>query len=161
MTLASSGSSSAARWTRCIVDKCARAGFYAENLLLYSKYAQDKAKLPLPMGSEHKIAPVALGDVALLAAHIVTSTGEHGLGDNVQGQLITMTGTPHQQICLAMGADGTQVPRWLRVKSSRRLLPRAWAPRCNMKRYQSKKFTRPEYRDLDTDIKAVMMPRIY
>ncbi|KAA8903282.1 hypothetical protein FN846DRAFT_62753 [Sphaerosporella brunnea] len=69
-----------------------RAGFYAENLLLYNKYAQDKAKLPLPMGAAHKISPVALRDIALLVAHVVTSTGEHGLGDKVRGQLITMTG---------------------------------------------------------------------
>lgn len=44
------------------------------------------------MGSKHKFAPVALGDIALLAAHVLTSTGEHGLGDQVRGQLMTLTG---------------------------------------------------------------------
>ncbi|KAF8244922.1 NAD(P)-binding protein [Wilcoxina mikolae CBS 423.85] len=72
----------------CII----RAGFYAENLLLYNKQAKDRGKLPLPMGPDHKFAPVALGDIALLAAHVLTSSGEHGLGDNVRGQLMTLTG---------------------------------------------------------------------
>jgi len=69
------------------------AGFYAENLLLYNKQAQDKRKLPLPIGPTHKFAPVSLGDIALLAAHVVTESGPHGLGDKVWGQLITVTGT--------------------------------------------------------------------
>ncbi|KAI5800477.1 hypothetical protein FPQ18DRAFT_252693 [Pyronema domesticum] len=69
-----------------------RAGFYAENLLLYNKYAKDKGKLPLPIGDKHKFAPIALGDIALLAAHTITSEGEHGLGDHVRGQLMTLTG---------------------------------------------------------------------
>jgi len=72
----------------CII----RAGFYAENLLLYNKQAQDKGKLPLPIGPTHKFAPVSLGDIALLAAHVVTESGPHGLGDKVRGQLITVTG---------------------------------------------------------------------
>lgn len=69
-----------------------RAGFYAENLLLYTEEAQAQGKLPLPIGPNHKFAPVALGDVALLAANILISSGPHGLSDNVRGQLIVLTG---------------------------------------------------------------------
>ncbi|GAA6009696.1 hypothetical protein JCM10207_004159 [Rhodosporidiobolus poonsookiae] len=72
----------------CVV----RAGFYLENLLLYSKQAQGEGKLPIPIDSDHKFAPVALGDVAQLLAYIVTSKGEHGLGDDVRGQMIVLTG---------------------------------------------------------------------
>lgn len=35
----------------CII----RAGFYAENLLLYNKQAQQEGKLPLPIGKNHKV----------------------------------------------------------------------------------------------------------
>jgi hypothetical protein len=38
-----------------------RAGFYAENLLLYAKQAKEEGILPLPIGENHKFAPVALG----------------------------------------------------------------------------------------------------
>ncbi|EJD45651.1 hypothetical protein AURDEDRAFT_165103 [Auricularia subglabra TFB-10046 SS5] len=72
----------------CII----RAGFYAENLLLYTKQAQGEGKLPIPIGKNHKFAPIALGDVAQLCAHVLTSYGEHGLDDNVRGQLIVATG---------------------------------------------------------------------
>jgi hypothetical protein len=37
------------------------AGFYAENLLLYSEQARNEGLLPLPVGENHKFAPVALG----------------------------------------------------------------------------------------------------
>lgn len=37
------------------------AGFYAENLLLYSEQARTEGVLPLPIGESHKFAPVALG----------------------------------------------------------------------------------------------------
>jgi hypothetical protein len=37
------------------------AGFYAENLLLYSQQAQEEGVLPIPLGSNHKFAPIALG----------------------------------------------------------------------------------------------------
>ena len=37
------------------------AGFYAENLLLYSQQARNEGLLPLPIGKNHKFAPVALG----------------------------------------------------------------------------------------------------
>lgn len=69
-----------------------RAGFYAENLLLYNTIAQETAKLPLPIGYAHKFAPVALGDVAHVAAIVATSQGPQGLADNIRGQLITVTG---------------------------------------------------------------------
>lgn len=72
----------------CIV----RAGFYMENLLLYSKQAQGEGQLPIPIDPDHKFAPVALGDVALLLATILTSKGPHGLGDEVRGQMIVCTG---------------------------------------------------------------------
>lgn len=38
-----------------------RAGFFAENLLLYAKQAKEEGVLPLPIGENHKFAPVALG----------------------------------------------------------------------------------------------------
>lgn len=73
-------------------DTHSRAGFYAENLLLYNKDAQKNGKLRLPVGEQHSFAPVALGDIAAIAAYIVTSEGPKGLSDQVRGQLITMTG---------------------------------------------------------------------
>lgn len=69
-----------------------RAGFYAENLLLYAPNAQQDGTLPLPVGKDHKFAPVALGDVAQVAARVLSSKGEHGFGDECRGQLITLTG---------------------------------------------------------------------
>jgi hypothetical protein len=41
--------------------KVGSAGFYAENLLLYSEQARTEGVLPLPIGEMHKFAPVALG----------------------------------------------------------------------------------------------------
>jgi len=72
----------------CII----RAGFYAENLLLYNKDAQKNSKIRLPIGNHHSFAPVALGDIALIAASVLTSEGPKGLSDKVRGQLIIMTG---------------------------------------------------------------------
>jgi len=69
-----------------------RAGFYAENLLLYAPQAQKEGIIPLPIGNEHKFAPVALGDVALLAAHVLTGKGKHGFDDKHRGQLMILTG---------------------------------------------------------------------
>lgn len=37
------------------------AGFYAENLLLYAPQAKDEKILPIPIGRNHKFAPIALG----------------------------------------------------------------------------------------------------
>jgi len=69
-----------------------RAGFYAENLLLYAEQMRTQKVLPLPAGDAHKFAPVALGDIAQVAATVLASEGPHGFGDNVRGQLIVMTG---------------------------------------------------------------------
>ncbi|KAJ4016311.1 hypothetical protein NW766_004503 [Fusarium irregulare] len=72
----------------CII----RAGFYAENLLLYSKQAKEEGVLPLPIGENHKFAPVALGDVAQVAAHVLTGKGKHGFDDRHRGQMMVVTG---------------------------------------------------------------------
>ncbi len=45
-----------------------RAGFYAENLLLYSEQAKNEGVLPLPIGEGHKFAPVALGVSPIIAS---------------------------------------------------------------------------------------------
>lgn len=68
-----------------------RAGFYTENLLNYSPQAKE-GKLPLPIGPNHKFAPIALGDVALVVAHILSGKGKHGFADKHRGQLIVLTG---------------------------------------------------------------------
>jgi len=44
-----------------LTDADVRTGFYAENLLLYAPQAQKDGILPLPIGTAHKFAPVALG----------------------------------------------------------------------------------------------------
>jgi len=68
-----------------------RAGFYAENLLNYSPQAKEGI-MPLPIGPNHKFAPIALGDVALVAAHVLSEKGKHGFADKHRGQLIVLTG---------------------------------------------------------------------
>ncbi|KAF6810110.1 hypothetical protein CSOJ01_06522 [Colletotrichum sojae] len=69
-----------------------RAGFYAENLLLYAPQAQKDGILPLPIGKNHKFAPVALGDVAHVAAHVLSGKGKHGFNDKHRGQMMVVTG---------------------------------------------------------------------
>ncbi|KAK1755906.1 Prestalk A differentiation protein A [Echria macrotheca] len=69
-----------------------RAGFYAENLLLYSEQARNEGLLPLPIGESHKFAPVALGDVAQVAAHVLSGKGPHGFDDRHRGQMMVVTG---------------------------------------------------------------------
>ncbi|KAF4253136.1 hypothetical protein KXX13_005246 [Aspergillus fumigatus] len=69
-----------------------RAGFYAENLLLYSEQAQTEGILPIPIGQNHKFAPIALGDVAQVVAHVLCGKGEHGFADEHRGQLMVLTG---------------------------------------------------------------------
>ncbi|KAI8588981.1 hypothetical protein BDZ88DRAFT_167447 [Geranomyces variabilis] len=69
-----------------------RAGLYAETLLLLAKQAQADGALRLPIGPTHKCAPVALGDVALCAATVLTGEGKMGFHDDHRGQLITLTG---------------------------------------------------------------------
>jgi len=59
---------------------------------LYSPQAKEDGTLPLPIGKQHKFAPVALGDVALLAAHVLTGKGEHGFDDRHRGQMMICTG---------------------------------------------------------------------
>ncbi|KAJ6496062.1 hypothetical protein C8R45DRAFT_153294 [Mycena sanguinolenta] len=73
-----------------------RAGFYAENLLLYAPQAQSDATLPLPVGEKHKFAPVALGDVAQVAVHVLSGVGKQGFDDRHRGQLMVVTGP---QLC--------------------------------------------------------------
>ncbi|KAF5020741.1 hypothetical protein F66182_7243 [Fusarium sp. NRRL 66182] len=69
-----------------------RAGFYAENLLLYAPQAKEEGLLPLPIGEFHKFAPVAMGDVAQVAAHVLTGKGKHGFDDRHRGQMMVVTG---------------------------------------------------------------------
>ncbi|KAH8843170.1 hypothetical protein MCOR02_007966 [Pyricularia oryzae] len=69
-----------------------RAGFYAENLLVYAPQASTEGVLPIPIGENHKFAPVALGDVAQVAAHVLTGKGPHGFDDRHRGQMMVMTG---------------------------------------------------------------------
>lgn len=47
-------------WLGRLTNSVSRAGFYAENLLNYSLQAKDGV-LPLPIGPNHKFAPIALG----------------------------------------------------------------------------------------------------
>ncbi|KAK2813643.1 hypothetical protein FQN50_000041 [Emmonsiellopsis sp. PD_5] len=69
-----------------------RAGFYAENLLLYAPQAKEEGVLPLPVGKDNKFAPIALGDVAQVTAHVLTGKGKHGFSDAHRGQLMVLTG---------------------------------------------------------------------
>ncbi|KLJ10894.1 hypothetical protein EMPG_09831 [Blastomyces silverae] len=69
-----------------------RAGFYAENLLLYSPQAKEEGTLPLPIGKQNKFAPMALGDLAQVVAHVLTGKGKHGFSDAHRGQLMVLTG---------------------------------------------------------------------
>ncbi|KHN96821.1 NAD(P)-binding domain protein [Metarhizium album ARSEF 1941] len=68
-----------------------RAVFYAENLLLHGPQAK-QGILPLPIGESHKFAPVALGDVAHIAARVLTGKGKHGFDDRHRGQMMVVTG---------------------------------------------------------------------
>ena len=68
------------------------AGFYMENLLLYGPQAKHDGTIPLPIGLKHKFAPIALGDVSLVTAHVLIGRGEHGFANMHRGQLIILTG---------------------------------------------------------------------
>jgi hypothetical protein len=48
-----------------------RAGFYAENLLLYAPNAQKDGVLPLPIGKDHKFAPVSLGVSSFILTRVL------------------------------------------------------------------------------------------
>ncbi|KAJ5576113.1 hypothetical protein N7535_003039 [Penicillium sp. DV-2018c] len=89
LVLASKGDASTATGHSPVVI---RAGFYAENLLNYSQQAQQEGVLPLPIGKDHKCAPIALGDVAQVAAHVLSGKGKHGFDDKHRGQLLVLTG---------------------------------------------------------------------
>ncbi|KAK6857621.1 hypothetical protein PG995_006448 [Apiospora arundinis] len=85
-------------------------GFYAENLLLYAPQAQSEGVLPLPIGENHKFAPVALGarnpilSNNELKRHAITSSvyrmtskwrstrREHGFDDTHRVQLMVIRG---------------------------------------------------------------------
>ncbi|GJN66189.1 hypothetical protein PLICBS_000205 [Purpureocillium lilacinum] len=89
-----------------------RAGFYAENLLLYAPQVKEEGVLPLPIGENHKFALVALGDVAQVAAHVLTGKGKHGFDDRHRGQMMVVTGPmlcagnePATAASKALGAD--------------------------------------------------------
>lgn len=89
LVLSAKGDSSTSMGTSpCVI----RAGFYAENLLLYSPQAKNDGTITAPLGHNHSFAPVALGDVALLAAHVLTGKGKNGFDDKHRGQLMVLTG---------------------------------------------------------------------
>lgn len=61
--------------------------------MLYEKDVKThNRELRLPIGVNYSFAPVALDDVAKLAAHILVSEGPKGLDDRYRGQMITLTG---------------------------------------------------------------------
>jgi len=69
-----------------------RAGFYAENLLLYSEQSKAGGMLSLPIGETHEFAPVAGGDIARVAAQILAGKGNQGFDEKNRGQLMVITG---------------------------------------------------------------------
>ena len=90
-----------------------RAGFYAENLLVYAPQAQKEGIIPIPVGTDYLFAPIALGGVAQVAAHILTGQGKNGFDDRHRGQLMVLTGP---KLCigeelaqLASQALGTEI----------------------------------------------------
>ncbi|KAL2756587.1 hypothetical protein ACRALDRAFT_2041242 [Sodiomyces alcalophilus JCM 7366] len=89
LTLAAKGDPSTALGHSPVVI---RAGFYAENLLLYAPQAQSEGIIPLPIGKNNKFAPVALGDIAQVAAHVLAGKGKHGFDDRHRGQMMVVTG---------------------------------------------------------------------
>lgn len=89
LVMSSKGDSSTSTGTSPVVI---RAGFYAENLLLYAPQAQKEGILPLPIGESHSFAPVALGDISQAAAQVLCGKGKNGFDDKHRGQLIVLTG---------------------------------------------------------------------
>ncbi|KIW12604.1 hypothetical protein PV08_09882 [Exophiala spinifera] len=69
-----------------------RPGFYAENLLLYAPQLTEDKTIPLPIGEYHKFAPMAIRDLAQVAANVLTGKGKHGFSDKHRGQLMVLTG---------------------------------------------------------------------
>jgi uncharacterized protein YbjT (DUF2867 family) len=92
----SSGESTSIRASPSVGNQADRshcsAGFYAENLLTYANQAQSEGLLPIPIGENHKFAPVALGDVAHVAAKVLAGKGKHGFDDKHRGQMMVVTG---------------------------------------------------------------------
>lgn len=76
--------------------------------------------MPLPIGELHKFPPIALGDVAQVAAHVLTGKGKKGFNDKHRGQLMVLTGLlPHLLHLLHFVADTsilrTKVDVWYRA----------------------------------------------
>jgi len=69
-----------------------RPGFYAENLLLYAPQLMEEKTIPLPIGQNYKFAPMAIRDLAQVAANVLTGKGKHGFSDKHRGQLMVLTG---------------------------------------------------------------------
>lgn len=87
--------------------------------------------MPIPIGKDHKFAPVALGacvtlliivnsfltekyqDVAQVAAHVLSGQGKHGFDDKHRGQLMVVTGpmlaTGDELAAAASKALGTEM----------------------------------------------------
>lgn len=90
-----------------------RAGFYSENLLNYAPQAQQDGLMPIPIGENHLFAPIALGDVAQVAAHVLTGKGQNGFDDQHRGQLMVLTGpklcSGHELAQLASKALGAEM----------------------------------------------------
>ena len=49
--------------------------------MLYAPQAKEEQVLPLPIGELHKFAPIALGDIAQVAAHVLSGKGKKGFSD--------------------------------------------------------------------------------
>ncbi|KAG1858057.1 hypothetical protein DFJ58DRAFT_312388 [Suillus subalutaceus] len=92
--------------SQCII----RAGYYAENLLLYEKDMKTNGRLRLPIGDVNSFAPVALGDVVKVAANILVSEGPKGLSDRFRGQLITLTGPTYAYLKFLIHTDRLNHP---------------------------------------------------
>lgn len=72
-------------------------------MLLYAKQMREEHTFPAPLGEHHKFAPIALGDVAQVAAHVLSGKGKHGFSDKHRGQLIVLTGNVPPSLAIDMG----------------------------------------------------------
>ncbi|KAF1811976.1 NAD(P)-binding protein [Eremomyces bilateralis CBS 781.70] len=95
-----------------------RPGFYTDNVSAQFNAGQDTgqdntATMFLPIDDHDRFAPMALTDLALLAAHILTGHGQHGFDDRHHGQLIICTGpvlvTGRELATAASAAFGIQI----------------------------------------------------
>lgn len=88
------------RHSPCVI----RTGLYTEHLLMHLDQVKIERMLPLPIGDNHKLAPVAVGDIALFVAHVLVGRSEQGgFDDRQRGQLMVVTGP-----VLCSGADLTE-----------------------------------------------------